>query len=667
MKKQKGILKGLLAAVISMSLAVVMALGVAFSPAITVKAATVFIDTISAGETWHKSWSSLVESKTVRLDVDETALYTLTITDYKQTGVVDIYVVNSDGNYVFGHEGKQAQTETTDEFILSKDKQYDLVCYYTDVGDFYSNLDAEVSITLNKSAIDPITIPNCSLSNSSLAVEFEGKSEWLKFTPASSGDYSLNFQSGIYAWVYVYSTVTGECVYGSATTVYDYWSEFDIYRECLVYNLDANTTYFIELYSLENATSKISITKNTKAVQNIIPNSLVYKTIGCTWSSMDISYDCFNYKLVYTDNTTSDEIDYTQLIEKGYDWPQIEFLGGEVNVNGNTYLCAGKQFVASTYNDIRTVVSVNISSLVDAYSDLNATVPNEHYYVEYEDSEEKEYFRRIVVDETGIYAIYRYNDNTLNDNLYYSIEIVDEKNNVIEFDYSNGGWPLIAGRQYVMSFQYTYKPNCTSDIEWWLQKEICAIFPDTNLSNWYGDAVTYAVGRGIMSGYGNGNFGPADSIQRQDFLVILARFDGVDLSQYTGKSQFKDVQTGSYYAAAVNWGADKGIVIGYQNGCFGVSDVITREQLVTFLYRYASYKGIDVSYSNTTKAEAKGKYKDYSQVSDWSLDCVLWALENSVINGKNANTSSPTIAPQGNAQRCEVAQIMYNIFKNNVF
>ena len=150
-------------------------------------------------------------------------------------------------------------------------------------------------------------------------------------------------------------------------------------------------------------------------------------------------------------------------------------------------------------------------------------------------------------------------------------------------------------------------------------------------------------------------------------MVILARFDGVDLSQYTGKSRFADVQTGSYYAAAVNWGAEKGIVNGYQNGCFGVSDVITREQLVTFLYRYASYKGIDVSYGNTTVVEASRKYKDYSQVSDWSLDCVLWALENSVINGKNANTSSPTIAPQGNAQRCEVAQIMYNVFNNNVF
>ena len=263
----------------------------------------------------------------------------------------------------------------------------------------------------------------------------------------------------------------------------------------------------------------------------------------------------------------------------------------------------------------------------------------------------------ITPKKTGVYTFEGRSNN--------EITVIDSKENIINYNQSKHGWPLIADKEYTVKLR-----NYTGDysqIIWDIPKAADKIFPDTNSTAWYNDAVTYAVGRGIISGYGSGNFGPADSIQRQDFLVILARFDGVDLSQYTGKSRFADVQTGSYYAAAVNWGADKGIVIGYQNGCFGVSDVITREQLVTFLYRYASYKGIDVSYSNTTVVEASRKYKDYSQVSDWSLDCVLWALENSVINGKNANTSSPTIAPQGNAQRCEVAQIMYNVFNNNVF
>ena len=255
----------------------------------------------------------------------------------------------------------------------------------------------------------------------------------------------------------------------------------------------------------------------------------------------------------------------------------------------------------------------------------------------------------ITPTETGIYSI-----------APNALKVFDEQNKGLIY---KDGWSLVKGKNYTVIFEN----DNDSEFKYSLAKNIDDLFPDTNSGAWYNDAVTYAVGRGIISGYGNGNFGPADSIQRQDFLVILARFDGVDLSQYTGSSRFADVQTGSYYAAAVNWGAEKGIVNGYQNGCFGVSDVITREQLVTFLCRYASSKGIDVSYSNTTAVEASRKYGDYSQVSDWSLDCVLWALENNVINGKNANTSSPTIAPQGNAQRCEVAQIMYNIFQNNVF
>ena len=225
-------------------------------------------------------------------------------------------------------------------------------------------------------------------------------------------------------------------------------------------------------------------------------------------------------------------------------------------------------------------------------------------------------------------------------------------------------YPTISDKGYTLHTceicSDSYKDNYVDDLA-----STDNLFPDTDITAWYYEAVNYTVSTGIMSGYGNGNFGPSDSIQRQDFLVMLARYDGVDLSQYTGRSRFTDVQTGSYYAAAVNWGADKGIVSGYQGGTvFGVGDVITREQLVTFLYRYASYKGIDVSYSNSIRVEAKDKYKDYSQVSDWSLDCVMWALDKHVISGANNGTE---ILPQGNAERCQVAQIMYNIFNNNVF
>ncbi|MBR5473049.1 MAG: S-layer homology domain-containing protein, partial [Clostridia bacterium] len=129
------------------------------------------------------------------------------------------------------------------------------------------------------------------------------------------------------------------------------------------------------------------------------------------------------------------------------------------------------------------------------------------------------------------------------------------------------------------------------------------------------------------------------------------------------QSAFPDVPENSYFEAAVNWGNENGIVTGYQNGKFGVGDKVTREQLVTFLYRYAKYIGVDVTVDANAESKIATQFTDYNKVSSFSKDAIIWAIENGVITGKNPTT----IAPQGNAQRCEVAKIMYNIFLNNIF
>ena len=189
------------------------------------------------------------------------------------------------------------------------------------------------------------------------------------------------------------------------------------------------------------------------------------------------------------------------------------------------------------------------------------------------------------------------------------------------------------------------------------------LYPDAATNAWYSEAVKYVSENGIMSGYQNGLFGTSDSIKRQDFLVMLARLDGVNLNNYKYKSSFPDVVRNSYYEAAVNWGAQNGIVTGYQNGKFGVGDKVTREQIVTFLYRYADYKGYDSDYSRNRENAVSRQYKDYKNVSGFAKQPILWAIEKGVISGK----TSSTIAPQGNAQRCEVAKIMYNIYLNDIF
>lgn len=218
---------------------------------------------------------------------------------------------------------------------------------------------------------------------------------------------------------------------------------------------------------------------------------------------------------------------------------------------------------------------------------------------------------------------------------------------------------------YTRKAKHTYGNDNVCDICSFANYDISKLFSDAVKDAWYSDAVTYAVGRGILKGYSNGKFGTSDGIQRQDFLVMLVRLDGVDLSSYANTHGiFRDVSRNSYFEAAVNWGYEHGIVTGYNDGRFGVGDKITREQIVTFLCRYARYKGIDTSVDSNTQNYVRNTYTDYNRVSEFSHDAVLWAIEKGVINGKENNTA---IAPQGNAQRCEVAQIMYNIFLKDIF
>ncbi|MBR3300116.1 MAG: S-layer homology domain-containing protein [Clostridia bacterium] len=190
-------------------------------------------------------------------------------------------------------------------------------------------------------------------------------------------------------------------------------------------------------------------------------------------------------------------------------------------------------------------------------------------------------------------------------------------------------------------------------------------FPDVNYKDWYGDAVEYAVGAGLMKGYANGKFGTSDGIQRQDFVVILSRLSGDDISKYEGKASFKDVPTNAYYAAALAWAKAVGVSNGYADGNFGVGNKVTREQIMTFLRNYAILKDYEIIVTET-ESSIRSKFSDYSTVSGYARPSVIWAISNGVVGGKNIN-GKKYISPQANAQRCEVAGMFYNIYKNDIF
>ena len=98
-----------------------------------------------------------------------------------------------------------------------------------------------------------------------------------------------------------------------------------------------------------------------------------------------------------------------------------------------------------------------------------------------------------------------------------------------------------------------------------------------------------------MAGTSDTTFSPNETTTRGMIVTILYRLEGEPAAV---ASNFQDVPAGQYYADAVAWASANGIVSGYGDGLFGPNDTITREQMASILYRYAQYKDYDVTASN---------------------------------------------------------------------
>ena len=169
------------------------------------------------------------------------------------------------------------------------------------------------------------------------------------------------------------------------------------------------------------------------------------------------------------------------------------------------------------------------------------------------------------------------------------------------------------------------------------------------VGTWYHEAVDYVLRNDLMGGYGNGLFGPDDTLTRAQFAQILFNKEG--RPAVTGGSIFTDVAPGAWCAPAITWAAERGIVGGYGNGTFGPNDNITREQLAVMLWRYAG------SPAATNK---ELHFNDTDEISGFALEALRWAVENGIINGYG----NGRLGPQGRATRAQVAQILKNFLDN---
>ena len=180
-------------------------------------------------------------------------------------------------------------------------------------------------------------------------------------------------------------------------------------------------------------------------------------------------------------------------------------------------------------------------------------------------------------------------------------------------------------------------------------------FADVPYNAWFLEAVKYSKEKGFITGYKNGNFGPADRLQRQDFIVILARIAGVDLDSYDACA-LSDVDINAYYGKSVAWAVANDIIKGYENGKFGVGDAITREQVAVILYSFTGRpdKGSE---------SAIAGFADKDRISSFAKDAMIWAVNNGVITGRN----STTLAPTDTASRAEIATMIARMDQKGMF
>ena len=160
-------------------------------------------------------------------------------------------------------------------------------------------------------------------------------------------------------------------------------------------------------------------------------------------------------------------------------------------------------------------------------------------------------------------------------------------------------------------------------------------YDDVSADAWYYDAVEYVSKNGIMNGMGESVFQPDATMNRAMIWTMLARLDGAD-------TEGGD----SWYSVGQEWA----VAAGVSDGADPMGDV-TREQLITMLYRYAQYKGLDVSVGEETNILS---YTDVDQVSEWAISAFQWACGAGIIEGDD----DASLSPQANTTRAEAAAIL---------
>ena len=177
-------------------------------------------------------------------------------------------------------------------------------------------------------------------------------------------------------------------------------------------------------------------------------------------------------------------------------------------------------------------------------------------------------------------------------------------------------------------------------------------FTDVSEKDWFYGDVMFVYENGLMLGTSKTLFSPHETAMRGMMATILWRMEGSPVPK--GKNSFTDVEAGKWYADAITWTTENGIFAGYGKDKFCPDDPITREQLAAIFYRYADYKGYDL----TVKGDLD-KFKDADKITDYAKTAMQWAVGSGLVKGKSGNL----LDPQGTATRAEIAAMLHRFIE----
>ena len=180
-------------------------------------------------------------------------------------------------------------------------------------------------------------------------------------------------------------------------------------------------------------------------------------------------------------------------------------------------------------------------------------------------------------------------------------------------------------------------------------------FADVNENDWFYENVKYVAENKLMNGVAVDEFAPSVSLTRAMLVTVLYRNAG---EPAVNKSiPFADVDMGAYYASAVIWAKQNGIVNGVTETEFAPDANITREQIAAIMFRYAQHKGMDA-----VTLEENLHFDDASEISEYAVSAMNWAVGTGLMKGKSATT----INPLDNATRAEIAAFNHRYIVDNV-